>query len=479
MTGARRHGWSRFCPKSLIGQMFLVLAVSLVLVHVVSLFVFSDERRFALQSLSQDETISRTASTLRVLDETPEELHDRILEAATSSRLRFWIGAESVVDDDHRRFASNWLAKRLRRQIDLPEGREVRVDVRDIGHDWFRRGRDDDGDDDDDGDWDDDDQDDRRWGHHHRPVSLLISVELGGGRWLNAENLFRSPPRERKWAAIGIMTLLVVGVSFASILLMRRITRPMKRLAAAANRLGRGEDGPPLVETGPAEARDTIHAFNEMRERLRRFIDDRTHMLAATSHDLRTPLTSLRLRAELVEDEDLRAKMLANLDEMQRMVSAMMAFAREDTVREDARDVDLRALIESIVGDLNDIGHPADLTAGDRIVLRCRPFALTRALRNLIENAARHGGGAKITAREAGQSVEIVIEDDGPGIPEDHLERVFDPFVRLDEARSQETGGMGLGLAIARSVIRSHGGEIAVANREEGGLRVVVTVPRA
>jgi len=476
MTARRRPGQSRLCPKSLIGQMFLVLVVSLVAVHVVSLFVFSDERRFALLSLSQDETISRTASTLRVLAETPDELHDRILDAATSGRLRFWIDDESAVGEDHGRFAANWLAERLRRQIDLSTNREVRVDIREVEYGWFRDERDHDDFDDEDNDHDDDD---RRWRHHHGPISLLISVELADGRWLNAENLFRPPPSERKWAAVGVMTILVVGISIAAIVLMRRITRPMKQLAAAAERVGRGEDIEPIEETGPLEARDTIRAFNEMRERLKRFIDDRTHMLAATSHDLRTPLTALRLRAELVEDEDLRAKMLKNLDEMERMVSAMMAFAREDTQSEETRDVDLRAMIESIVGDLDDLGHAAELAGGERVVLRCRPFALTRALRNLIENAARHGGGARVSLVAGDDTVTVSIEDDGPGIPPEYLERVFDPFVRLDEARSQETGGMGLGLAIARSVIRAHGGDVMIANREEGGLRVTVTLPTA
>lgn len=470
----RRRGWSRFVPTSLMGQMVLVLALALVLTQVVSLVIFADERRFALQSLNQDETVSRTASTLRVLDETPPELHERILEAATSSRLRFWIDDDSAVAEDHRRMASNWLAKRLRSQVDLPAGRDVRVDIREAAFGWFRDEveRDDDFHDD-----DDDDDGHGRWGHHG-PVSLLIAVELEDGRWLNAENMFRGPPRGRKWAAVVTITILVVGISLISIMLVLRITRPMKRLAGAAERMGRGEETGVLEETGPSEARETTRAFNRMAERLRRFIDDRTHMLAATGHDLRTPLTSLRLRAELVEDKELKAKMLSTVDEMARMVEAMLAFAREDAVSEETRAVDLRSLVTAIADDLAAMDLDVTVADGPRIVHRCRQVSLTRALRNLIENAARHGGNARVDLREEDETVVIRVDDDGPGIPDDRIEDMFEPFARLDAARNTEAGSMGLGLAIARSVIRAHGGDIALANRPGGGFRATVTLPK-
>ena len=220
-----------------------------------------------------------------------------------------------------------------------------------------------------------------------------------------------------------------------------------------------------------------MRAFNLMRDRLDRYVRDRTAMLAAISHDLRTPITSLRLQAELVEDGDSRRRFIGTLDEMQRMAEDALAFIREDMRQEETRMVDLHALIDSVAADLVDLGH--DLTVPDpgRVLVACRPVAMRRAFRNLLENASVHG--VRATARIARDDghLRVVIDDEGPGIPEANLERVFEPFVRLEESRSRHTGGAGLGLAIARTIIRGHGGNIVLKNRAEGGLRVAVALP--
>ncbi len=462
----------RLYPRTLVGQLVLVLIVALVLTQLIGAAIFSDERRLALRALSQDDTLSRTASIGRVLSETPPSLHDRVLDAATSRRLRFWVDDQSAVRDHGQRVSENIVAQRLRLMLDMPTAQDVRVDVREIERGWFghRVERYDDGDDDD---------DHRRWHRRHGPTSLLISIELEDGHWLNAENLFEAPINRRRWFAGFTLTLMLVLVSVVSIVLVRRITRPMRALADAAEKLGRGENGGPLPEIGPSEARNTTRAFNDMRTRLQRFIDDRMHMLAATSHDLRTPLTSLRLRAELVEDPELRQKMLRTLDEMTQMVEAMLAFVREDTKEEETREVDIAAMIESIAADFVDFGHRVDVADHGRTVLRCRPYALTRALRNLVQNAVNYGNGADISLENATKTLKIIIEDDGPGIRDSDLLRAFDPFVRLDAARNQESGGVGLGLAIARNIINAHGGDIVLDNRTGGGLRVTVTIPKA
>jgi signal transduction histidine kinase len=202
-------------------------------------------------------------------------------------------------------------------------------------------------------------------------------------------------------------------------------------------------------------------------------------MLAAISHDLRTPITTLRLRAEFVDDEEARAKILETLDEMQRMIEATLAFAREEAAAEDTRTVDLAALVESLVADLVDLGHEVAFSGPERLAYACRPIGLKRAVRNLIENAIAYGERARVKLEPGALAVRIVIDDDGPGIPEADFERVFAPFVRLEESRSRETGGIGLGMAIARSIVRGHGGDIELANREEGGLKVVISLPKA
>jgi signal transduction histidine kinase len=215
-----------------------------------------------------------------------------------------------------------------------------------------------------------------------------------------------------------------------------------------------------------------------MQTRLRRFIEDRTRMLAAVGHDLRTPITSLRLRAEFVRDEDTRKKLIDTLDEMQSMTEATLAFARDDAAREETRNVELSALMESLCADLGDLGWDVKFNNGDKIPYRCRPDSLRRAARNLIENAVRYGERARVTIAAKGDSIELTIEDDGKGIPDAEKERVFQPFVRLEESRNSATGGVGLGLSIARGIVRSHGGDIALRN-ERHGLHAVITLPRS
>jgi signal transduction histidine kinase len=263
------------------------------------------------------------------------------------------------------------------------------------------------------------------------------------------------------------------------VLMVRRITRPMASLAAAAERAGRGETIEPLAEVGPLDVRQTTAAFNRMHDRQQRFIQDRTRMLAAMSHDLRTPITTLRLRAEFIDDDEIRSKILETLEEMQRMTEATLAFVREEAKAEATRKVDLNALIESVVLDLSDLGNDVHFAETARITYACRPHGMRRALRNLLENALRYGGKAEAALIDRGEQLLITIDDQGPGIPDVDIDRMFKPFVRLDDSRNDETGGIGLGLAIARSIIRGHGGDIQLANRDEGGLRATITLPKS
>ncbi len=228
-----------------------------------------------------------------------------------------------------------------------------------------------------------------------------------------------------------------------------------------------------------AGTRETVRAFNLMRARLDRYVRDRTAMLAAVSHDFRTPITSLRLHAEFVEDPETRAKILAALDEMQRMTEDALAFIREDMQREETRTVDLHALVDSVAADLAELGHDIAVADSGRVLVACRPAALRRALRNLLENAAAYGGRAAVRIEPGDAELRVVVEDEGPGIRDADLERVFEPFVRLEASRSRDTGGSGLGLAIARGIVRGHGGDIVLANRAEGGLRATVALPGA
>ncbi len=220
-----------------------------------------------------------------------------------------------------------------------------------------------------------------------------------------------------------------------------------------------------------------IQGFNRMQERLRRFNDDRTRMIAAMSHDLRTPLTRLRLRAEMVEDPDQQQKMLAELDTMGEMIESVLSFARDDTKREPRELVDLSALVEGICEDASDSGEPVTFTGPIGVTMSCRPAAMRRAISNLVDNAVKYGGSAAVTLTPEGDRVVLTIEDEGPGIPRHEREKVFEPFYRVERSRNSNAGGGGLGLSVTRSIIWEHGGDIILASRKGGGLSVRLELP--
>ena len=461
---------SRLWPRSLAGQLVLIVLVALLAGQALSLLIFADERRAAVRAANREQVLARTAGLVRLLEETPPALQDRLLDASSGALVRFRLEAASSVTEAEAWHARNRAAAQLRRLLAGNGGRPVLVDFADerplanlVGFEPVdaRSGR------------------PRFWlRERHGPPGLVIAVALADRRWLNVRT---QPEPAPGWALPTLVTLglsaSLVGAAVA--LAVRRATRPLTRLAAAADALGRGDSPPPLAEAGPGDVRAVIGAFNRMQERLRRFVDDRTRMLAAISHDLRSPITSLRLRAEFVEDEETRSRILATLDEMQRMVEATLAFVREEATSEPTRTVDLAALVESTVADLADLGAEVSFVEGARATLPCRPTALRRALRNLIENGIRYGGRCRVRVDQEPHEIRIVIEDEGPGIPEADQERVFEPFVRLEASRSAETGGIGLGLAIARSIVRAHGGDIRLANRHGAGLAVTVALPLA
>lgn len=286
-------------------------------------------------------------------------------------------------------------------------------------------------------------------------------------------------------AALGLgriaVTLLVLvgGIAALGIWASRRLTASLSRFAAAAHRLGTDVSAPSIAERGPREIREAALAFNQMQARIRRFVEDRTLMLAAISHDLRTGLTRLRLRTEYIGDEQQRAKALADLDELQAMLSATLAFGRDDAAQDESSQVDLAVLLQSLTDDATDAGHSASFDGPNHLAFSGRPIALRRLFSNLIDNAIKYGGAADVRLGASERAAEVTVGDRGPGIPLELRERVFAPFFRLEGSRSRETGGAGLGLTVARSLARHHGGDIALDDREGGGLLVRVMLPVA
>lgn len=476
----------RLWPQSLAGQLVVFLLAAMIAAQAIAFVIVTDERRVAVERSTRDQALARATDFARYVAESPAEQLNRMTRNASDRRLRFDITETSLLERAGIEDRDAALERRIADELG-PLVREVRVVyVTDGFNLWINPAR----------------KGDAKMPMHGshpdvspreppRPtalrdfVGLAVSIQLAPRdgvpvRWLNMRTLVRTQPPTFEGLALASVIATAIVLVIIVVFTVRQTTRPLRELAGAAERLGRGEAIAPLKEHGPSDVRQTVAAFNAMQDRLKRFIDDRTRMLAAVSHDLRTPITSLRLRAEMVEDAEAREAMLRTLADMQTMVEATLAFAKDEANAEPTRIVDLSALIDSLCDDLAAMGKDVSFTIpDDKIVLACRPTALGRSFRNLIENAVAYGSRARVSLRREDEAAVVEIDDDGPGIADADRARVFEPFVRLETSRSRETGGIGLGLSIARTIIHAHGGEIELSNRPEGGLRARVRLPMA
>ena len=259
----------------------------------------------------------------------------------------------------------------------------------------------------------------------------------------------------------------------------RRVIAPLRDFADAAQRLGNERAAPPLVERGAIELQRAARSFNKMQDQLKRFVEDRTRMLAAISHDMRTPITRLRLRVEtVVEDETEQQKMLQDLDRMDAMIASALSFARDGGRDEQEETVDLASLLQSICDDFSDVGYNIRYVGAMSFPIRCRPTMLSRAITNLVENATKFASETTVDLRrDAANNAIILIDDNGPGIPAKEKVKAFDPFYRLDPSRNSETGGVGLGLSIAKTIVENHAGRIELVDLQPTGLRALVVLP--
>jgi signal transduction histidine kinase len=306
-----------------------------------------------------------------------------------------------------------------------------------------------------------------------------IAIELSDHSWIMFDTAQRSWGIDRGLQILLTILFLLLSSGIIASAAGRRLARPVQRFADAAETFGAGSRAEPLPLVGPLEIREAAAAFNAMQERIQQLMDSRTEMLTAISHDLRAPLTRMRLRGEFIEDNEQQRKLFRDVDEMQAMVEASLAFFRLDGKQEEMTRFELGELIHTVVDDFRDIGQPVESANLMPLVYLGRPLALKRVLTNLIDNAVKYGSRARITLSAQNSQVIITIDDDGPGVPPSLIPKLFLPFFRIEASRNRATGGFGLGLPSARSIMRNHGGELTLENRQPHGLRATVFLPNA
>ncbi len=454
---------SSLLPKGLTGQIVLVALAGLVLIQLLSIQIYRSDREEALGYVNSRNAMQRIISVVRLLTLSPPSLYHEILKASRSETLLLRLSDEPLQPDNR----SPRFEKLVRAKLDYPP--QLAVEISAELKQEFQRSQ--------------------AWRHHNRMMKdrsgmpppqdmrLYGSIQLPNGGWLQFSSLVDKESASWSWQTTLNLILVASLVIGLMIWLFRRATLPLKLLAANADRLGRGEDIEPLREEGPTEIRESIQAFNRMHTRLARFVQDRTRMLAAISHDLRTPITSLRLRTEFLAEGEDKDRIQQTLQQMEQMLAATLSFAREEGQQEATRELDLVSLLESLCDDYADTGQPVTCLAEGKQVYACRANTLRRVLQNLIGNAIKYAGSAEVSLERREAELLIRVCDQGPGIDESRLEDVFKPFVRLDEARNTESGSVGLGLAIARTLVHQHGGELSLHNRPEGGLEARISLP--
>jgi signal transduction histidine kinase len=311
-----------------------------------------------------------------------------------------------------------------------------------------------------------------------RPLApYMLAVQLNDGSWLVFSVMKRTwgMPWADRWAMW--LCFLAVSITIVTAIAARQFSRPIERLAAAVRQFGLNPRAPPIAETGPRELQQVIKTFNAMQAQIQKFVAYRTMMLAAISHDLRTPLTRMRLRGEFIDDQEQQARLFRDVDEMQNMVDEALAFFRDDATAEETTGFDLPHALLTIANDYADQDVDIGYAGPAHAVYRGRPFNLKRAFTNLVDNAAKYGKNPEIELSCEETAFVVVIRDRGPGIPPNALDDVFRPYYRVDKSRNRSTGGVGLGLTVAQAIVQGHGGEITLKNRPEGGLEARIVLP--
>ena len=466
----------RLLPRSLFGRTLLVLVTGLMLAEIASQVVNFFDRGSGVYRLGAQQTALRIAQSARILNRLTPAQREAVIEemngpsfSVVLGQVPIAVGAGFAEHDRYERALATLIKRYLRSEwsatVQITSlgrlGRPANYEAVDTSpfEQWIAR-------------------------HFYfilpGTFSIVSQIPLEDGTMAVFFARIPQEPLSRIESLLPRLLLtLAIFVGLGAIA-VRAITRSLERLARAAEQVGAEPEGASLPEHGPSEVRSVIHAFNRMRLDMRSYVLERARMLGAISHDLQTPITRLRLRAEMIPDADSRAKFVRDLDEMEAMAGSALEFFKSLGNEPQRHPLDVGALVDSLCEDWTDTGRDVSVQGVPRRPYSSHPQAMRRCINNLIENALRYGERARIHIEDDDKSLRITVRDDGPGIPEQELERVFEPFFRLEQSRNRDSGGTGLGLSIARNIARWHGGDIYLRNAPEGkGLIAELVLPRS
>lgn len=417
---------NRLRLKPLISAKIILLALSImVLLHLTVLVFYTQYSRRTQHELNQDKVIEQMINIIELINSTPPQKRQDVLKNLYVPYINATISSKSkwkIIPAD----GSLW---RLKRKLKPSFGQ------------------------------------------------LKLSYPIGKQAWLNLDATVESYGIELQLGLI-ILEIVVASALLFSAWSVNRFTAPLKQFKTAAERLGVASSTDVALEYGPSIVRETADAMNKMQTRIRQLLENRTKMLAAISHDLRTPITRLKLRAQYIKDPVQYEKAISDLDEMETMIAQILSYAKSEYNTEIQTKIDLNSLLQTITDEYNDLNHAIAYHGCDaRVIIRGKRLALKRAFNNFINNAIRYAKEVSITLLNNKGTITVIIDDNGPGIPEDDMASILEPFYRTDRARSSDTGGVGLGLSVAHDILLHHQGKIRLENKKEGGLRVMITFP--
>ncbi len=448
---------SRLAPNSIEGRMFAVLAISIVLM--LSILVIFDiaDRKSPLEWTESAVTLNRLSKMQAVLENVSADRRSEVLRSLSGCHDGYTLTTQQYdpldVDADTSRVRDG-IAQRLaidRNNVSVGHAELTREDF--SYHDCDES-------------------------EIELPMTaIVVSIQLQSGEWFNTEVHPHEWHLQDLLTRIARYTLALILAGVFSLFLIRRLSKPLNQLTDAARQFADGLKVSPVDVSGPPDLKRAIQSFNAMQQRVADDVRKRTDTLAAISHDLRTPLTALRIRGELVEDEETRGDLVASIDKMDKVIASALEYLRGESRSEPFRDIDLSALLASECTDFEEAGQSARFTGESGVQCSCRPDALARAVRNLIENANKYGGGASVGLHAGHDYIDISVSDTGPGIPEDKVDEALEPFRRLSMARESQQGGFGLGLAIVDAIAKGHDGVLILAANEPSGLVATIRLP--